>query len=79
MAVELGRVRDASGTDTHDLRVCFRQQRHSSNAQSRCACAQADATTDQTTAQPIAAVAGWIRRRRTRETGSGRAGEGGTD
>ena len=36
------------GTDTYDSRVIFRQKRQSSNAQSGCLRAEADATTDQT-------------------------------
>ena len=46
-------VRGASGTNTCDSRVfCTgRQQRQCSNAQSRCLCAEADATPSQTTAR----------------------------
>ena len=47
VAVEF--VRGASGSDTYDSRVFFRQQRQSSKAQSRCQCAEADAITGQTT------------------------------
>ena len=37
--------------DTYDSRAFFRQQRRSNNAQSECPCAEAGATTTQTTAQ----------------------------